>query len=248
MVILPAIDLKDGTCVRLTRGDFATVEKVAADPVETALRFEAAGAKWLHMVDLDGALAGRPVNHAAITAVRAATALSIEVGGGIRSMEDVAFYVERGISRVILGSIAIKEPDFVRRAVDRYGAAIAVGIDAMDGLARAGGWVEASELDFLDLAGRMAEAGVGTIIYTDISKDGTLSGPNLAEMKALQEAVSVDVIASGGVHDIGDIRDLSELNLWGAICGKSIYAGTLNLEEAIAVAEGGAGLEEGMSC
>jgi phosphoribosylformimino-5-aminoimidazole carboxamide ribotide isomerase len=233
MIILPAIDLIEGTCVRLTQGDYATSAQVADDPVRTALSFEAAGAAWLHMVDLDGAKAGRPLNADVIRKVRGATRLRIEVGGGIRRIDDIEMYLDAGIDRVILGSVAISDPGLVADAVYDYGEAVAVGIDARDGRARAGGWLEDSEVHFIDLARAMDAAGVSTIIYTDIGRDGTLAGPNLEELDAVNRAARADVIASGGVRDIGDIRALARLGVAGAICGKSIYEGTLDLAEAI---------------
>ena len=237
MIVLPAIDLKDGVCVRLTKGEFGTAMKVAEDPVGTAVSFKEAGAAWLHVVDLDGALKGGPVNHETIVAIRKATSMSIQVGGGIRSIEDMEYYLESGIDRVILGSAALKDPDMVKRAAAAYGGNIAVGIDAKDGLVRTEGWTEASETGFMELADSMAQAGVSTIIYTDISRDGTLAGPNLEELKALADNVPVNIIASGGVRDISDLLALKDLGLWGAICGKSIYSGTLDLEEAISKIE-----------
>ena len=233
MIILPAIDLKDGTCVRLTQGEFGTAMKVAEDPVMTAISFREAGASWLHVVDLDGALKGHPVNHETIAAIREATSMSIEVGGGIRALEDIDYYLKKGIDRVILGSVALKDPDLVKRAADAYGENIAVGIDAKDGFARTEGWTESSEMGFMELAGSMAGAGVSTIIYTDISRDGTLTGPNLAELNALSDNIPANIIASGGIRDMEDLRALKGLGLWGAICGKSIYSGTLDVETAV---------------
>jgi phosphoribosylformimino-5-aminoimidazole carboxamide ribotide isomerase len=233
MIVLPAIDLIDGVCVRLTRGDFATSAKVADDPIETAKSFEALGAEWLHMVDLDGAKAGEPIGAEVVARVCAATDLKVEVGGGVRTLASMERYFDIGVSRVILGSVAIGEPALVREAVSRYGAGIAVGIDAKDGRARAGGWLEDSDIHYLDLAAAMDDAGVSTIIYTDISKDGALAGPNLAELALINDRVEADVIASGGVRDLDDIRALMQLGVAGAICGKSVYEGTLDLAAAI---------------
>jgi phosphoribosylformimino-5-aminoimidazole carboxamide ribotide isomerase len=233
MIILPAIDLIDGACVRLTRGDYATSAQVADDPVEAAKSFEAQGAEWLHMVDLDGAKAGRPLNAGIIKKVRKAVGMRIEVGGGIRKLETAEMYLDAGIDRVILGSVAINDPRLVEDAVYDYGDAIAVGIDARDGRARAGGWLDDGEVHFIELAKAMDETKVSTIIYTDIGRDGTLSGPNLAELGEIKGAVDADVIASGGIRDIGDIRALAQLGVAGAICGKSVYEGTLDLAEAI---------------
>lgn len=238
MIILPAIDIKDRTPVRLYQGAFETVHQVAADALETAKQFEAAGAEWIHMVDLDGACEGHPVNTDIFLAVAKETGLKVELGGGIRTMDDIAAYLDGGISRVILGSVALHEPDLVREAAARYGAAIAVGIDARDGRVRGGGWLEDSDVHFVDLSRAMAEAGVQTIIYTDIAKDGTLSGPTLADYEQLIAACpSVHIIASGGIRDIANIVDLKAAGLYGAICGKSLYEGTLSLEEALALAK-----------
>lgn len=238
MIILPAIDIKDRTPVRLYQGAFETVHQVAADALETAKQFEAAGAEWIHMVDLDGACEGHPVNTDIFLAVAKETGLKVELGGGIRTMDDIAAYLDGGISRVILGSVALHEPDLVREAAARYGEAIAVGIDARDERVRGGGWLEDSDVHFVDLARAMAEAGVQTIIYTDIAKDGTLSGPTLADYEQLIAACpSVHIIASGGIRDIANIADLKAAGLYGAICGKSLYEGTLSLEEALALAK-----------
>ncbi|MDR0851545.1 MAG: 1-(5-phosphoribosyl)-5-[(5-phosphoribosylamino)methylideneamino]imidazole-4-carboxamide isomerase [Clostridiales Family XIII bacterium] len=237
MIILPAIDLINGECVRLTQGDYATSEKVAGDPLETALSFRALGAAWLHMVDLDGATAKKPKNQDVILRVAAASGLNVEVGGGIRTMETIESYLDGGAARVILGSVALTDPELVANAVAAYGDKIAVGIDAKNGIVRTNGWLDDGEVRFTDLAKKMSAAGVETIIYTDISKDGTLSGPNLDELKELADAVpEVNVIASGGIHDILDLIALKSLGLYGAICGKSIYKGTLKLDQAVAAA------------
>ena len=236
MIIFPAIDIKDGTCVRLYRGEFSTAHKVAEDPLETARRFASDGAEWLHMVDLDGAKDAKPQNAAIFCEIARETSLKVEVGGGIRSLETVEDYLSRGISRVILGSAAVRNPELVRTAVREYRDHIAVGIDAKNGMAAVEGWLDTSEAHYLDLARAMEQAGVSTIIYTDISKDGTLSGPNLAELTAIDRAVSCNIVASGGISNLDDIIALRKLGLYGAICGKSLYQGTLNLKEAIRAA------------
>jgi phosphoribosylformimino-5-aminoimidazole carboxamide ribotide isomerase len=235
MIILPAIDLIDGKCVRLTRGDYGTSEQVAENPVITACEFEAVGAKWLHIVDLDGAKAGEPRNFETISRVINATELKVELGGGIRTMDAIDDAFALGVSRVILGSVAISEPELVREAARRYGDKIAVGIDALDGMAKTGGWLEDGNVRFTELARAMDDAGVRTIIYTDISRDGTLSGPNITQLAELSGAVSANIIASGGIRDIADVEKLRELGLYGAILGKSIYKGTIDLAEAIRV-------------
>lgn len=238
MIILPAIDIKDRTPVRLYQGEFDTVHKVAENALQTAKQFEQAGAEWIHMVDLDGACGGHPVNDDIFIEVAEQTNLKVELGGGIRTLEDIARYIEGGISRVILGSVALHNPALVREAVARYGDAIAVGIDAKDGMVRGSGWLEASDVHFVDLAKAMGEAGVRTIIYTDISKDGTLSGPSVAHYEQLIAACpEVNIIASGGIRDIDNIKELKVAGLYGAICGKSLYEGTLSLEAALTLAK-----------
>lgn len=233
MIILPAIDLIDGTCVRLTQGEYNSSERVADDPVDTAKWFEEDGATWIHMVDLDGAKAGQPYNKDVVEDVINATNLKVEVGGGIRTLENIEEYIDLGVSRIILGSVAIQQPELVYEAVEKFGDKIAVGIDAKDGMARAGGWIVGSDVHFIELAKKMDDAGVKTIIYTDISRDGMLSGVNLDELKEINDSVNANVIASGGVRDMSDIENLSALGIYGAICGRSIYLRTLNLKEAI---------------
>lgn len=239
MVILPAIDIKDGNCVRLLKGDFATVHKVAESYMDTARSFEEAGASWIHTVDLDGAKEGKPVNGDIFLDIAKNTDLKVEVGGGIRSLDTVEHYISRGISRVILGSVALKNPQIVTDAVKEYGEKIAVGIDEKDGIVAAEGWLESSQVNFIDLALEMIKAGVKNIIFTDISKDGTLSGVNAEQLSALKNAVGdkCNIIASGGVHNIDDIKVCKKMGLYGAVCGKSIYSGTLDLKEAIEIGE-----------
>lgn len=238
MIILPAIDIKDGSCVRLLKGDFGTVEKVAENPFDTAMGFYRAGAEYLHTVDLDGAKDGRTVNRDLFTELADYTKLKIELGGGIRSLDTVEYYLSHGIDRVILGSVAVKNPEFVKTAVREYGERIAVGIDAKNGMVATEGWLDTSNVNYIDLARAMEGVGVKYIIYTDISKDGTLAGPNLEQLDSINKAVSCNITASGGVSNISDIKALKKLNMYGAICGKSLYKGTLSLEEAIAVGRG----------
>lgn len=240
MLIFPAIDIKDGECVRLYRGDYATAHKVAEGAVDTAQKFEAAGATWLHMVDLNGAKDAHPVNEDLIFSVVQKTGLQVEVGGGIRRMETVARYLENGVARVILGSAALRDPDFTAEAIRAYGPRIAIGIDARDGKVAAEGWLETSSVDYIEMGKRMEQLGASTLIFTDISRDGMLSGPNLAMLDALNQAVSCNVVASGGISGREDIRALKRLNLYGAICGKSIYTGALDLREALMIAGGNA--------
>lgn len=237
MYVLPAIDIKDGTCVRLYKGDYATAHKVAESAVDTARKFEEDGAVWLHMVDLDGAKDGKRVNSDLILEVRRSCHLKIEVGGGIRDMEAVDFYLENGINRVILGSAAIKDPDFVKAAVKKYPDQVAVSIDARNGMVSADGWTDTSEMDYIELARQMEAIGVRYLIFTDISKDGMLSGPNLQMLDELKAAVKCHIIASGGVANLMDIVNLTALNIYGAISGKAIYTGGLDLPKALAAAE-----------
>lgn len=235
MIIFPAIDIIDGKPVRLYKGDFSTAKQVAADALETAYGFVKAGCEWIHMVDLDGSLKKEPVNADTFIAVAKETSLKVELGGGIRTMKDIDFYINNNISRIILGSVALKNPDLVKEAVQEFGDAIAVGIDAKNGYVATEGWVEGSDVYFTDLAKRMEDMGVKTIIFTDIGKDGTLSGPNLEQLVEINNAVSCDITASGGVTSMGDILALRDKGLYGAICGKSIYEGTLQLRDAVEV-------------
>lgn len=240
MVILPAIDIKDGNCVRLFRGDYATAEKVAENYLDTALSFEKAGAVWIHMVDLDGAKEGRPVNTKIYTDVAEKTGLKVELGGGIRNLETIDEYLKMGISRVILGSAALKNPQLVSDSVEKFGSEkIVVGIDAKDGMVATEGWLETSDVNYIDLANKMISYGVKYFIFTDISKDGTLSGVNAEQLKELYDGTHGDckIIASGGVHTIEDIRICKEMGLYGTICGKSIYSGSLDLAKAIELAK-----------
>ena len=237
MIILPAIDIKDGNCVRLFKGDYSTVQKVAENYMDTARSFEEAGAKWIHMVDLDGAKDASQQNKEIFINVAKDTGLKVEVGGGIRSLDTVEMYLKNGISRVIIGSAAVKNPALVKDAVKEYGDRIAVGIDARGGYVATEGWLESSDVYFTDLAKAMSDVGVKYIIFTDISKDGTLSGVNSVQLDEINRACSAKIIASGGVHTIDDIIACRRLGLYGTICGKSIYSGTLDLKYAIAEAE-----------
>ncbi len=234
MLVLPAIDIKDGNCVRLYKGDYSTAHKVAEDAVDTAKKFIDAGAGFMHMVDLDGAKDGKRVNSDVILNVRKnCPQIKIEVGGGIRSMDSVDYYIENGIDRVILGSAAIKDPEFVQEAVSKYASQIAVSIDARNGMVSAEGWTDTSEVHYIDLAKQMEKIGIQYIIFTDISKDGMLSGPNLPMLDELKASVKCNIIASGGVANLKDIINLSALGIYGAITGKAIYTGSLELSQAI---------------
>lgn len=237
MLIFPAIDIQNETCVRLCRGEMDSAEQVADSYLAAAETFRRAGAKWIHMVDLDGACAGVRKNAHVFLEVAKQTGLLVEVGGGIRTMDDVEYYLSRGIARVVLGSAAVNDPQLVYDACALYGGCIAVGIDARSGFVATQGWLETGNVQYLDLAKAMEQAGVETLIFTDIDRDGMLSGPALESLCALNDAVSCNVVASGGIRDLADIRALKDAGLYGAICGRSIYKGTLSLAEAIAAAE-----------
>jgi phosphoribosylformimino-5-aminoimidazole carboxamide ribotide isomerase len=236
MLIIPAIDLKEGKCVRLEQGlmDKATV--YSDDPATTARHWEAQGAEVLHVVDLDGAFAGAPRNLDAIKAIRAAIRISVEVGGGIRDIATINALVSIGIDRIILGTAAIENPAFVQEACGRFPGKIIVGIDARDGMVAIKGWAEVTRVKAVDLAKQMQEFGVIAIIYTDIKRDGMMTGPNIEATKALAESLRIPVIASGGVHTMKDIENLLAVRcngVTGVITGKAIYSGSLNLREAI---------------
>lgn len=233
MIIEPAIDLKDGKVVRLLKGDFDTVHQVAEDPVETARAFAAAGAKYIHMVDLDGAKSGQRVNSAIVRSVTEQTGMQIELGGGIRSMADLEAVFDMGVWRAVIGSAAVTDPDFVRAAVAKYGDRIAVGVDTQDGKVKTAGWIENSGLDYIAFSQSMEQLGVKTLIFTDIETDGALSGPSYARLEALQKAVSCQIVASGGVSNNQDIERLAAMGLYGAIIGKAYYAGTIDLAQAV---------------
>lgn len=237
MIVLPAIDIKDGQCVRLFKGDYSTASKVAENPYDVAESFKKAGAEWMHMVDLDGAKSGKLTNSDLIIDVAKSTDLKVEVGGGIRNMETIEYYLENGIDRVILGSAAVKDQHFVIDAVNNFDDKIVVGIDAKNGLVCAEGWTDKSELNYIDLAKQMEHIGVKTIVFTDIDQDGTLGGPNLVQLDKLTHNVSCDIIASGGVSNLKDIINLHDLNVYGAITGKAIYSGNLDLALAIQAAK-----------
>ena len=219
MIILPAIDILGGECVRLFKGEYGTARKVASSAVETVKSFVNDGAEFIHLVDLDGAKEGKTVNRELFYSLAKITDVPLELGGGI--------------SRVILGSAALRDREFLKRAVDKYGEKIAVGIDAKNGKVSVSGWLDDSDVDYIEFAKEMEKEGVRNIIFTDISKDGTLAGPNLEQLSALSKAVSCDITASGGVHNIEDIKNLKDMNLYGAIAGRSLYDGTLSLKEAV---------------
>lgn len=236
MIIIPAIDLKEGKCVRLEQGLMEKATIYSEDPATTAMHWEAQGAELLHVVDLDGAFAGSPRNLPAIIAIRNAIKIPIEVGGGIRDMDTVRKLVSIGIDKIILGTAAIKDPSFVQAACSEFPGKIIVGIDAKDGLVAIKGWAEVTKVKAIDLAKQMQDHGVIAIIYTDIKRDGMLSGPNIEATRDLAKALHIPVIASGGVHTMKDVDNLLAVRhagVTGVITGKAIYSGSLDLKEAI---------------
>lgn len=233
MIILPAIDMKDGRCVRLKRGEFSTVHQVADSALETARAFSDAGAKWIHMVDLDGARDGVRQNSSCIHEVIQQSGLRVELGGGVKNEMDVTAIGESGAARIVIGSAAVTNPSIVDYALKRYGDRIAVGIDCLNGRVRTAGWEQDSGISYLELAQNMVDKGVKTLIFTDIATDGMLSGPSYDQLKALQLAVRCNIVASGGVTTLDDIKRLRDMGVYGAVIGKAYYAGTLDLAEAI---------------
>lgn len=232
MLIIPAIDLKDGQCVRLLKGEFDTVHKVAESAVETARGFLNAGAKLLHMVDLDGALAGEGKNRRVVKEVIDKVGIPVELGGGIRTMEDIDAVLNLGVSRVIIGSAAVENPELVKEAVKKFGDKIVVGIDAKNGEVKTRGWIDGSGIDYIEFSKKMESFGVKTIIFTDIDSDGTLAGPCLPRLLALREAVSCEIVASGGVTTMDDLKALDEGKIDAAILGKTLYSGKIDLKKA----------------
>lgn len=235
MILYPAIDLKDGQAVRLLRGDMAASTVFSDDPAAQARAFQDAGCAWLHLVDLNGAFAGQPVNGTAVEAILAATTVPVQLGGGIRNMATIEMWLGKGVARVILGTVAVEDPALVRQAAGAFPGKVAVGIDARNGRVATKGWAEETDVDATDLARSLEDAGVAAIIYTDIDRDGAMGGPNVAATEALARAVSVPVIASGGVSSLGDLLALRDTGvISGAISGRALYDGALDLGEALA--------------
>jgi phosphoribosylformimino-5-aminoimidazole carboxamide ribotide isomerase len=242
LILFPAIDLKDGVCVRLEEGDMARATVFNRDAAAQAMGFEAEGFEYLHVVDLNGAFAGRPVNEMAIERILESVPLPVQLGGGIRDMATIAFWLERGVDRVIIGTTAVRDPDLVKLAARDWPRRIAVGLDARDGRVAVQGWSETSELSVFDIARRFEDAGVAAIIHTDIARDGLLKGLNLDATIALAEATTIPVIASGGLASMADIHRLLEPRagkLAGAIAGRALYNGRLNAGEALRLIRGG---------
>lgn len=235
MIIIPAIDLKDGKCVRLQQGKMENVTIYSDDPASMARRWERDGAEILHVVDLDGAVEGRPVNLKSITDIRNAVNITIEVGGGIRDMETIDKLLLLKIDRVVLGTSAVNDPYFLKEACRRFPGKVLAGIDARDGMVAIKGWKETTEKRAIDFARGLEDSGVKAIIFTDIKRDGLLLGPNIKSIKEFMESVRLPVIASGGVSGSNDIKELMKLPLEGVIVGKAIYSGSLDLKEAIRI-------------
>ncbi len=237
MNIIPAIDLIGGKAVRLMKGDYDKVTVYSDSPKEVAKGFEKCGARFLHIVDLDGAKDGSTVNFETIGDIVKNTSLSVEVGGGIRNIETVKKYIDVGVDRIIIGTAAVKDPDFLLEAVSLYGEHIAVGVDIKDGAVAIKGWTELSEYSCFDFCAKMQDLGVKTVICTDVSKDGMMSGTNLELYRDMAETFDMNIIASGGVSSIDDVKALSKMDIYGAILGKALYTGAIDLCEALSAAE-----------
>ncbi len=236
MILYPAIDLKDGACVRLLRGDMTKVTVYNTDPADQAKQFAEDGFEWIHLVDLNGAVEGKAVNSDAVAAVVKAVDIPVQLGGGIRSMKSIETWIENGVSRVILGTIALRDPELVKEACIEFPGKIAVGIDARDGLVAVSGWVETSEVKALDLALRYEDCGVSAIVYTDINRDGAMKGLNIDATADLAFALTTPVIASGGVSSLDDLRALkaeSHTGIEGVISGKALYDGRIDPKMAL---------------
>ena len=239
MILYPAIDLKDGACVRLLRGDMDKATVFGTAPAAQAATFAAAGCDWLHLVDLNGAFAGTPVNAAAVEAILAAVSIPCQLGGGIRDRATIEHWLEKGLARVILGTVAVENPDLVRAAARAHPGRIAVGIDARKGRVATKGWATETDIMATDLARRFEDAGVAALIYTDIDRDGAMQGPNVAATQALARAVTIPVIASGGVSSLADLIALNATGvIAGAISGRALYDGALDLATALAALRG----------
>lgn len=237
MILYPAIDLKDGQCVRLYKGEMSEATVFNDNPAAQAKAFQDAGCEWLHLVDLNGAFAGRPVNGAAVDAILSETNVPAQLGGGIRDMKTIEAWINKGLARVILGTVAVENPDLVKEAASEFPGAVAVGIDARNGKVATKGWAEETNVDVIELAKRFEDAGVAAIIYTDINRDGAMQGPNVEATADLANAVSIPVIASGGVSSLDDLKALKSCGapLNGAISGRALYDGAIDLGEALDV-------------
>jgi len=237
VILYPAIDLKDGQCVRLLRGDMARATVFNRDPADQARKFAAAGAQWIHVVDLDGAFAGKPKNAAAVDAIlKAVPGIKVQLGGGIRDRATIKAWLDKGVARVVLGTAAVKNPELVKEACKEFSGRVALGIDAHQGKVAVEGWAESSSLSALELARRFADAGAAAIVYTDIERDGALEGVNLEATAELARAVKIPVIASGGIASLDDIAALKAKGIPGAILGRALYDGRVDLQSALALA------------
>jgi phosphoribosylformimino-5-aminoimidazole carboxamide ribotide isomerase len=230
MIVLPAIDIKGGQCVRLRQGEKDDETVYFKDPVKVAKQFESWGAQYLHIVDLDGAFDGKPQNVDIIKKILAAVDIPIELGGGIRSADIAKTYIDAGISRIIVGTQAIKDFDFIEHLIAKYDRKVCVSIDARDGMVSTEGWTEDSDMEALELATSLERVGLSTLVYTDISKDGMMSGPNFDMLNVLNQNLNIDIIASGGVASVEHLDRLSQMNLYGAITGKAVYEGAIDLK------------------
>ena len=235
MILYPAIDIRGGRCVRLIEGDFDRETSYDSDPSLAARRWTEAGAEWLHVVDLDGAVAGRPINSQAVARIRAAVDVPLQLGGGLRLLTDLEDAFNAGVDRAIIGTAALRDPDLVINAVSRWGERIAVALDARDGRLATDGWLDQTDNRAVDVAQRLDQSGAGHFIYTDIRRDGTLSGPNVEGLSELIQQVDADVIASGGVASVADLKAVATIGASGAIIGRALYDGRIDLAEAIAL-------------
>jgi phosphoribosylformimino-5-aminoimidazole carboxamide ribotide isomerase len=238
MILFPAIDLKDGKCVRLQQGEMERVTVFNQDPVAQALVFQSEGVEWIHVVDLNGAFEGRPVNLKEVVAIRRGVDVSIQLGGGIREMATAESWINIGIERIVLGTAALRNPEFVKEACKEFPSKVAVGIDAKDGKVAVEGWSETSDMEVVDLARSFEDAGVAAIIYTNIDRDGMMVGPDVAGTQNLAESVHIPIIASGGVSSLNDLKILKKVEksgIEGVICGRAMYEGEINISQALEV-------------
>ncbi len=240
MILYPAIDLKDGNCVRLYKGEMDQATVFNDNPAAQAKAFEDAGCEWLHLVDLNGAFAGAPVNSAAVEAILKETSVPAQLGGGIRDMGTIEAWLSKGLQRVILGTVAVENPELVREAAKAFPGHVAIGLDARNGMVATRGWAEETDMEVTELAKQFEDAGVAALIYTDINRDGAMQGPNVEATAALARAVSIPVIASGGVSSLQDLADLKATGapLDGAISGRALYDGAIDLKDALSLLKG----------
>ncbi len=240
MILFPAIDIKDGKCVRLLQGDMQRATVFADIPAQQAKSFAAEGAEWIHIVDLNGAFSGKPVNSEAVISIIKSVNVKLQLGGGIRDIDTIEYWLKAGISRVVLGTAALKNPELVKEACRKYPGKIVVGIDAKDGMVAVNGWAEESDMKVEDLLAKFKDAGVAAVIYTDISKDGMMQGPNIEGIKKITATTRIPIIASGGIsshQDLEELKKVEDLGVIGVICGRAIYDGKVNIKEARQILE-----------